>query len=322
VDALGTTIPLPPFAVPVPVAHRGMPTEGHDARRMFAEITSKTDRDEQGERAFLATKAHMIRTHPRLDRHQRGAAFAELVQRVGHEHIAAAEESDGAPVPGGVGYGFFYDDPFKQGFAQGTSLYWEIVCPNPPGGNVNTWLYLTAMNRAAMGVEAFVSYNGQNEPHFRVFDWARSDHWQTDSPFGALSSYIGPTDAHGSTYQTLGVWNSTYQVSATQWRNEALLWNRTAARWDLIYQYDYAATQADQTGGFSGSWGPIVETFQNHYYCTQRLGGLSTMLITRDTSGAWGSWQLLSAANSWVRTDNLGFSPVFLDANYSLVVHS
>jgi hypothetical protein len=300
-----------------------MPGKSHDARRTFAKITAGTERDEQADRAFLAAKAHAIRTHPRLDRHQRGAAFAELERRIGYESVTAAEaRGDGAPVPGGVGYGFFYDDPFKGGFAQGTSLYWEIVCPNPPGGNVNTFLYLTAMNRAAMGVEAFVSYNGQNEPHFRVFDWARSDHWQTDCPFGALSSYLGPIDAHGTTYQTLAVWNSTYQISATQWRNEALLWNRTANRWDLMYRYDYAATQPDQTAGYTGSWAPIVETFQNPYYCTARLGGLSTMLITRGESGGWGTWQLLSAANSWVRTDNVGFSPVFLDANYSLVVHS
>jgi hypothetical protein len=136
----GVVVPrasVPPFPVPVPVAHPGMP-KSHDARRMFAKITSGTERDEQAERAFLAMKAHVIRTHPRLDRHQRGAAFAELVQRVGYEPVATAEARDGAPVPGGVGYGFFYEDPFKGGFAQGTSLYWEIVCPNPPGGNVNT----------------------------------------------------------------------------------------------------------------------------------------------------------------------------------------
>jgi hypothetical protein len=288
---------VPISSVPVPAARPGMPTKLHDARRAFAKITSDTPRDEEAERAFFAAKIHIVRTHPRLDRYQRGSAYAELVERVGHQRLHDAEAK--GPVPGGVGYGFFYDDPFKQGFAQGTSLYWEIVCPNPPGGNVNTFLYLTAMNRAAKGVEAFVSYNGQNEPHLRVFDWARSDN-----------------------YQTLGVWNSTYQISATQWRNEALLWNRSANRWDLFYRYDYAATQADQTAGFTGSWGPIVETFQPNYLGTERLGGLSTMLITRSESGAWGTWQLLSATDSWVRTDNVGFNTLFLDPNYALVVHS
>jgi hypothetical protein len=47
----------------------------------------------------------------------------------------------------------------------------------PPGGNVNTWLYLTATNRSGLGVEALVSYDGQNTPHFRVYDWARTDPW-------------------------------------------------------------------------------------------------------------------------------------------------
>ncbi|HXO80939.1 MAG TPA: hypothetical protein VN856_13740 [Mycobacterium sp.] len=312
---------VPISSVPVPAARPGMPTKLHDARRAFAKITSDTPRDDEAERAFLAAKIHVVRTHPRLDRHQRASAYAELVERVGHQRLHDAEVK-GGPVPGGVGYGFFYDDPFKQGFAQGTSLYWEIVCPNPPGGNVNTYLYLTAMNRAAEGVEAFVSYNGQNEPHFRVFDWARSDHWQTDRPFGTLTDYLDSTTTHGRSYQTLGVWNSTYQISATQWRNEALLWNRSANRWDLFYRYDYAATQAGQTAGYTGSWGPIVETFQPNYYCTQLLGGLSTMLITRSESGAWGTWQLLSATDSWVRTDNVGFNTLFLDPNYALVVHS
>lgn len=297
-----------------------MPTKLHDARRAFAKITSDTPRDEEAERAFLAAKIHMVRTHPRLDLYQRGSAYADLAERVGHQRLLDVEAE--GPVPGGVGYGFFYDDPFKQGFARGTSLYWEIVCPNPPGGNVNTFLYLTAMNRAAKGIEAFVSYNGQNEPHFRVFDWARSDHWQTNCPFGTLTDYLDSAAAHGTNYQTLGVWNSTYQISATQWRNEALLWNRSANRWDLFYRYDYAAAQADQTASYAGSWGPIVETFQPNYLSTERFGGLSTMLITRSESGAWGTWQLLSATDSWVRVDNVGFCSVFLDANYALVVYS
>ena len=40
------------------------------------------------------------------------------------------------PVPGGVGYGMFYTPAFRTNFARGTSLYWRIICPTPPGGNV------------------------------------------------------------------------------------------------------------------------------------------------------------------------------------------
>jgi hypothetical protein len=299
-----------------------MPTKVKDERRSFARITKETPRDERAELAFVASKAHMIRTHPGLRRSGRARAYADLAERVGHELTAAAEDRETAPVPGGVGYGLFYTTAFKSAFDGGTSMYFEIACPTPPGGNVNTWLYLTGMNRAGLGIEAFVSYFAQQEAHFKVFDWARTDHWQVDCPFGQLGDYLDTLIAHGSSYQVIGVWNSTYQISATQWRNEAWLWNRAANRWDLIYRYDYAATNADQTGGFTGSWAPIVETFQNPYYCTNRMGALNTMLISRSASGAWGSWQLLAAADSYIRTDNVGFIQVFLDPNYSLIVDS
>jgi hypothetical protein len=178
------------------------------------------------------------------------------------------------------------------------------------------------MNRAGRGIEAFVSYYAQNQPTFKVFDWARTDHWQVECPWSSLGSYLDTTSAHGQAYQTLGVWNSTFQLSAGQWRNEAWLWNRAASRWDLIYRYDYAGTQAEQTGGFTGSWAPIVETFQDSYQNTNPFGALNTMLISRGSSGQWGSWQLLAAANSYIRTDNKGFSLSFLDPNNAFVVDS
>jgi len=307
---------------PVPTPGREMPTEVADERDSLAKISRETPRDTRAEDAFIASKSHMVKTHPRLDHAQRELALAELSERIGEERLDALKKGKTPPVPGGVGYGVFYNDTFKSAFAGGTSFYFEIVCPSPPGGNVNTWLYLTGMNRAGRGIEAFVSYYAQTEPHFKVFDWARTDHWQIDCPFGSLGSYIGTVSAHGSAYQALGVWNSTYQISSSQWRNEAWLWNRAAGRWDLIYRYDYTGTQAEQTGGWIGSWGPIVETFQSPYLNTNRFGALNTMLISRGSSGAWGSWQLLSAANSYIRTDNQGFYLVFLDPNYAFVVDS
>jgi hypothetical protein len=307
--------------VPVPTLGRDMPTEVADERLALAGISKETPREAKAEDAFLASKSYLVMTHPTLDRAEREAALADLSELVGEERLDALRKEKTPPVPGGVGYGVFYNTAYKSAFAGGTSLYFEIVCPNPPGGNVNTWLYLTGMNRAGRGIEAFVSYYAQTEPHFKVFDWARTDHWQIDCPFGALGSYLGTRSAHGTSYQTLGVWNSTYEISSTQWRNEALLWNRAAARWDLIYRYDYTGTRAEQTGGWIGSWGPIVETFQSPYQNTNRFGGLSTMLISKGNTG-WGSWSLLSAANSYIRTDNLGFYLVFLDANYAFVVDS
>jgi hypothetical protein len=314
----------PEVPVPVPVVPGSeMPTEVADERESLAKITEETPRDTRAEEAFIASKAQQVRTHPKLDSAERELALTELTERIGKERLEdALEKEETPPVPGGVGYGVFYNNAFKSAFAQGTSLYFEIVCPPSPGGNVNTWLYLTGMNRAGRSVEAFVSYFAQTEPRFKVFDWARTDHWQTDIPFGNLGNYLGITYAHGAAYQTLGVWNTTYQISSSQWRNQAFLYNRAAGRWDLFYRYDYAATQAEQTGGWIGSWAPIVETFQSPYVNTNRLGALRTMLISRNSSGAWGSWQLLSAANSYIRTDNVGFHVVFLDPNYALVVES
>jgi hypothetical protein len=297
-----------------------VPVETADERQAFASLTREAARDIAAERAFIASKAHLVRTHPALLAADRPGVLASLSNTLGYALPELPEL--GGPVPGGVGYGVFYETTFKSGFAQGTSLYFDIVCPTQPGGNVNRSLYLTAMNRAGRGIEAFVSYFAQNEPRFKVFDWARIDQWQVDLAWSSLGDYLGNVSAHGQTFQTIGVWNSTYQISASQWRNEALLWNRVAGRWDLIYRYDYAGTQAEQTGGWIGSWGPIVETFQDSYNNTNPMGTLNTMLITRDSSGSWGSWALLGAAQSYIRVDNKGFDLSFLDPNYAFVVTS
>lgn len=166
------------LTIPIPTTGRPMPTKVADAQERLAKITKETPRDRKGEEAFLATKVNLARTHPRLDRADRALALEELTERIGKAPLAALAKKKTPPVPGGVGYGFFYNTAFKTAFYGGTSFYFEVVCPRPPGGNVNTWLYLTGMNRASRGIEAFVSYYAQQEPHFKVFDWARSDHWQ------------------------------------------------------------------------------------------------------------------------------------------------
>jgi hypothetical protein len=308
--------------LPVQMPGRAMPAEVSDERAYFAEISKETPRDTKAEEAFIASKSYLMMRHPTLDLAERELALTEFTERLGRTPLDVLAKEETPPVPGGVGYGFFYNSTFKMAFATGTSLYFEIVCPTRPGGNVDDYFYLTAMNRSGRGIEAFVSYFKQTDFHFKVFDWARTDHWQIDIPFGNLSSYLGTLSAHGATYQTLGMQNITLQISADQWRNEAWLWNRALARWDLIYRFDYAGTHAEQVGGFTGSWGPIVETFQPLYMNTNRFGFLNTQLTSRDTGGAWGSWKLLSAADSYVRTDNVGFHPLFIDPNYAFVVYS
>ncbi|MFJ8440349.1 hypothetical protein [Kitasatospora griseola] len=308
------------LTVPVPTLDRDARPESRDQRDTFSEL-SKGRRDRRAEEAFLAGKVHIVRTHPAMKPLERDIALTELATRVGAP-LVKLHERTGAPVPGGVGYGVFYEAPFKTGFGAGTSLYWDVICPTDPGGNVSDYLYLTAMNRAGLGVEAFVSYHAQDAPSFKVFDWARDDHWQVDSPWSALGNYLRTENAHGQDFQVIGVWNSTWQIADGQWRNQALLWNQATSQYDLIYQYDYAATLADQTGGWTGSWGPIVETFQPSYSGTAAFGALDTMLITRDSGGNWGTWQLLDSTQSYIRTDNTGFNLEFLDANYAFAVNS
>jgi hypothetical protein len=218
----------------------------------------------------------------------------------------------------------FYSDAFKINWATGSAISWEIICPSPPGGNVNTFLYLTATNRTGKGVEAFISYNGQHLAFFQVFDWARfpTNPWQTNVPFAALGSYVRPQTAHGQLYQVLPLLNVTFQSTASHWYNQVWLSNHVANRWDLIYQFDYPATLAEQYGAWVGSWGPIIETFQGTYHGTNVMGALNTQLIARDSNHQWGTWQFLTPSDSSIRTDNIGFHLLFLDPNHGWAVNS
>src|SRR5262249_46264691 len=151
-------------------------------------ISAQTPRDTAAEQAFIASKLQMIRTHPTLKPAERDAVASEIAPGL----TELLPERYTGPIPGGVGYGMFYNAAFKTNFATGTAIYWELICPNPPGGNVNTFLYLTATNRSAKGVEAFISYNGQSQTFFKVFDWARypAAPWQTNVPFASLGNYL------------------------------------------------------------------------------------------------------------------------------------
>jgi hypothetical protein len=312
-----------PKAAPEHPAMPPLPMEGRiaDRRGEFSKLT-RAARTEPGDvRAFVASKLALLRSHPEISQAEREEAEATLARAFGPRSREALDKETG-PIPGGVGYGMFYTNAFRTAFARGTSFYYEIVCPHQPAGNVTTWLYLTATNRSQRGVEAFVSYNGQNDTRFKVFDWARSDNWQTNISFASLGDYLRGIVSHGSGLQALLVWNSTIEIGSNRWRNEVLLHNRAANRWDLTYRHDYDSTTAEQTSGFVGSWGPIVETFQSNYANLRWIGFVNTMLIPRNAAGQWGNWAVLTASQSTIRNDGQGFSPLFLDANYSFVVKS
>lgn len=289
-----------------------------DMRDEFAAISNQTPRSEEAKQAFLESKLHILQTHPQLSLVTRASLVAQFTSGLEKTQPKRTKR----PIPGGVGYGFFYEDAFKVNFTIGTGICWDVICPTPPGGNVNTYLYLTATNRSSLGVEALVAYNGQNQTSFEVFDWARypAAPWQTNIPFANLASYLRTESAHGQPYKTLMLTNLTFTDATGLWRNQVILWNEGAARWELVYDYQYSATLAQQQAAFYGSWGPIVETFQPSYSGTEPMGALGTQIIGGDNQ--WGSWQNLSGSDSYLRTDNVGFSLMFLDTNYNWAVKS
>ena len=301
-----------PVALPNAVANVA------DVRDQFAKTSSQTPRDQVAEQAFLASKLHILQTHPALSLEERASAVAHFTSSL----KVAPPQKVTQPIPGGVGYGFFYDAAFKTNFTIGTGICWDIVCPIPPGGNINTYLYLTATNRSSLGVEAFVSYNGQNQTYFKVFDWARypASPWQTNIPFGNLAGYLMTESAHGHSYKTLMLTNLTFTNGGNIWHNQVYLWNQGGTRWELVYDYQYSATLAQQHAAFYGSWGPIVETFQPSYSGTAPMGAMGTQIIGHGSQ--WGAWQNLNAKQSYLRNDNKGFHLIFLDPNYNWAVKS
>ncbi len=236
-----------------------------DARQVFADQTAATPLPQGAESAFIASKLQILRTHP-VPPAQRN----EMVQSLLDSLSLTAPLIESGPVPGGVGYGMFYNPAFKSAFQTGTGLAWGIVCSNPPGGNVSDWLYLTGMNRASMGCEAFVAYHGQNDITFNVFDWSRSSQWQVHRSMATMSDYIGTVTANGTAFPVLRVMNQTYQSDAGSWANEVQLLNNRTGNLDLVYQFVYPATFQQQIGSSVGSWAAIVETFQPAYSGTNQ----------------------------------------------------
>ena len=290
-----------------------------DLREEVARLSKKSPRDPRGELAFLLGKRHLIQTQPGISPQERRQLLQKLEEQFQGQNISPTTSP---PVPGGVGYGMFYIPSFKNNFATGTGIYWEIICPQPPGGNITDYFYLTGMNRASRGLEAFISYQGQTQTFFKVFDWSRPDHWQTNLPFASLAPNFIVRSAHGTSYQVLPVLNMTIQKAAGDWYNQVFLWQSATSAWALIYQHDYVATLADQQDPFLGSWGPIVETFQPAYAGTSLMGPLQTQLLGCNAAGVWGEWHMLGASDSSIRDDHKGFGIQFLDANHSWGVTS
>ena len=284
-----------------------------DLTNEFEQISLNTPRDLEFERKFENKR----KNEEKEEKSKKLSGFHELI---------SFDRNSSLPIPGGVGYGVYYNSNFQYDFTYGTTLSYDIICPTQAGGDVNNYLYLTGTNRAAKGVEAFISYYGQNDFHFRVYDWAlpESDRWTRNISYSALGDYLSTKTISGSSRQIISIQNRTVQVSNNQWENIVWLWNYSTLTYDKIYYSDdyYYATLADQKDSYYGSWGPIVETFQDYYYYdTNVVGFYLVQLMSKNNSSSWSSWELLTTDNSYTMPLAHGFSTVFSTPNHTFGVH-
>ncbi len=236
--------------------------------------------------------------------------------------------AEDGPTPGGVGYGYWFT---------GSELHWEdstvldmlVVTPSTVGGNMDYFLYLTSTNRSNLGVEAFISYYNQNEAQFKVYDWARDDHWQTSINLPTSNPQYLTTrpDEFGHPRQMCRIRNATIYLgpggAGYRWRNEALLFNFTLGVWDLLYSYEYSTVAKEentyQTGEHMGSWAPIVEiwTDEGDYDNLNRIGFDLTRLFQ---DGSPTSYWLLPS-NSW-KSQMSFFNVITRPLNRGFVVYT
>ena len=284
-----------------------------DATQKIKEITEKTPPSEKEVNAFYHKRMGMIQVSSHLndeEKKQRIANIKKLVKR----QKAPKEDYKDPPPPGGVGFGVFYKSG-ELSFIRSAKLHHHIICPQTVGGDNTDYLYLTATNRTAKGVEAFVLYFAQEAARFRVYDWARPDgeRFQVVIENAQLQPYLGTLS--GRPY--IGVINSTDLLQGTTWRNSVLLFNNNTNNYDEIYRFDYTlGSNAEQHDSFFGSWAPIVETFQASYGPELNpMGCFYTYIFLDDAVNT------LYDSNTTLRNDNVGIEAFNLQHNHSYLVH-
>ncbi len=230
---------------------------------------------------------------------------------------------DDPPVPGGVGHGtLFDDDAFFWSIA--TVAHQKMIAPRKPGGDVTTWLYNTSTNRSNLGVEAFLSYYGQTDFEFKVFDWARAalDPWQVALPYVSLGDYLYTgMGGDGVWRQEVYVINETSATGVNSWVNRVYLEDKAAGTLDLVYEYSYVTAELTenlwQSGDSLGWWGPIFETFQDHDGSNSPMG-INDFWLVQD-----GAMLEVDGTNSSIRIDDADMAPpLFLVANGAWAVGS
>jgi hypothetical protein len=137
-----------------------------------------------------------------------------------------------------------------------------------------------------------------------------------------LSQYLRAQTYQGQDCPILSIWNSTYRTAPQTWRNSVFLYDRLQNNWALVYQFDYSASDAAQKADYFGSWGPIVETFQNLYSGTNPMGALNVQLRSANPAGNWGPWSGLGGSQGIFRSDNVGLHQAYLDPDFNWIITS
>jgi hypothetical protein len=232
------------------------------------------------------------------------------------------------PPTGGVGFGMIYTPQFRSAYQAGTGIAWGIVFSVPPGGSVSGWLYITAMNRASLGAEAFVAYDGQTNVSFNVVDWSDPSQisnpaqWPVRRDISTMQDYLGQIPVNGVNVPFLRVINITYLTGApNSWANEVHVLNVASGTLEMVYQRPYQATLATQQSGSVGFWGPIVETHEPSYSGTGPMGCAVAKMGINNNGGPF-QWSNLVPPQASPRNDGFGFKTLFLNPEFSWSVVS
>ncbi|MGA9780396.1 MAG: hypothetical protein ACLPRE_08145 [Limisphaerales bacterium] len=238
------------------------------------------------------------------------------------------------PVPGGVGYGFYFYN-YSLLWTKSTVADYYVIAPTYLGQSVS-YFYLTSSCRAQLGTESLIAYEGTGEAQFWIFDWsqANGNPWQVmiDLPTANPQYLTMRPDEFGVTRQMIHIRNGTYYEGFSgdlyHWENQVMLFDFVQDTWDLMYSRAYTTTNlTDNTyssGDGTGFWGPILETFDT--YTSVNTVGFDLIRLFQDGSPSpqWltlgnsyplesSPWQLLSLAPDTGFT--AAVSPTTLQAN-------
>jgi hypothetical protein len=294
------------------VLHRLQELPVVDRAAEFQEIAKKQRVSEKEKEAFLRAKSRLAKSLSHLGDKELRTALENIRSDRGFDFTKEHEQP-----PGGVGFGVFYKAG-QLSFSDSTEIRKRVIYPSQAGGDLSDYLYLTSTNRSAKGVEAYISHYKQENAAFKVFDWAKSG----DGRFaltidGSLLDHFNVSYQLGSTsLNSVAVVNSTLRLNGNNWRNLVqLLSIHPVMHVETVYSFDYTVgSDADQHSAYNGSWGPIVETFQQFHQDMNPMG-YDGVYLQQD-----GAEHDLGASNTDLRDDGVGITVISQDGERSFMV--